>query len=525
MGSTKLPIARSASAAAATLDPAASFGAPLPRRRDRLVFRFIAHAFRSHPILTTTCEVILVLAAWIALLCIPLSTTPATGSGIDLNAPPIEKPPDIPDAQWDELQHRPAQLSWPRFIFAYYPLYNASTAATVATLLVQYAQAHWPRDWLDFAMFTVPMIVIPVLLNACAHSSCLPHAPPPVPPPPVMATNKIWLSILTVTAVAYGMLYVLARNYIDRRRWLRNEKLAMATLRKRLSILNNVLINGFRTVYIIFAKLLLMLIASKAKSPHTLYACEFYVDMLYWVMYRNMFSANHSSPWTIPLFSLTHGLQRVIWIRIKFSESYHRFLSELPANLAAGWRRWADALLVPQHQPSNVSSTATFVDPFDTEVTGAGYEGEEGPDVEEQGPARVASVGMILRSAVITTNNGPAEHSKIMKRTRLSSSTSTSNLSPSFSTSQYTYSSYLAAQSIYESHELLAQLLTILSFILSLLLLPTFPNSTPAYPTLTYLLDAQRRTTLLIETLATLAAEAVAALCGHYLLALSLFNN
>ncbi|KAJ3147654.1 hypothetical protein HDU89_005272 [Geranomyces variabilis] len=521
------------------------------------------------------------------------------------------RPPDTPDDQWNEQLQLPGQVSWPRFIFAYYPLYNASTAATLACLLAQYAPTRWPRNHLDLAIFVVPMIALPVLLNACAHAPwCSPS--PPAFGGPMLAVNKIWLSILTVLSVTYCMTYALGRNYLDRRKWARCEKQAMASLRKRLSLLNNasdnataaaasgalaanpvllaepltttemfwmfsgtcqlaslyffgqaasyayfktaphsvwtdlgkagvrtgpkswrgpltfssvflplyvaVLINGFRIAHIIAGKLMLMLIASKIKSPHTLYAGEFFADMLYWIMYRNMFSASHSSPWTIPIFSLMHGLQRVLWIRVKFSESYHRLVTLLPEYLAAwGMSRWTDVVLLPQHQPSGASSTATFVDPFADDTGGLSSAAVAAShDVEEQrsgtttvSPPRAA--GGILRTAVVAGFDSETPTKNPYLKRASSAATSLANLSATTPT-KYTYAAYLVAQSIYESHELLAQLLTISAFTLSILILPQTGNA-PAYPTLTF--DPTRKKILLTETLATMCAEILAAAVGH----------
>ncbi|KAJ3135824.1 hypothetical protein HDU90_003563 [Geranomyces variabilis] len=494
---------------------------------------------------------------------------------------PTTRPPDTPDDQWNEQLQLPGQVSWPRFIFAYYPLYNASTAATLACLLAQYAPTRWPRNHLDLAIFVVPMIALPVLLNACAHAPwCSPS--PPAFGGPMLAVNKIWLSILTVLSVTYCMTYALGRNHLDRRKWARSEKQAMASLRKRLSLLNDandkataaaasgalaanavllaepltttemfwmftgtcqlaslyffgqavsyayfktaphsvwidlVLINGFRIAHIIAGKLMLMLIASKIKSPHTLYAGEFYADMLYWIMYRNMFSASHSSPWTIPIFSLMHGLQRVLWIRVKFSESYHRLVTLLPEYLAAwGMSRWTDVVLLPQHQPSGASSSATFVDPFADDAGGLSSAAAASPDVEEQrsGTTTVSprAAGAILRTAVVAGFDSETPTKNPYLKRASSAATSLANLSATTPT-KYTYAAYLVAQSIYESHELLAQLLTISAFTLSILILPQTGNA-PAYPTLTF--EPTRKKILLEETLATMCAEILAAAVGH----------
>ncbi|KAJ3160375.1 hypothetical protein HDU86_000709 [Geranomyces michiganensis] len=537
--------------------------------RGRSVFCLIARAFRFHPILSTLLLYLLAIAAFLSFLCIPLTSTATTTLSNSPDAA-TSRLPDTRDDQWNEMLQIPGQVSWPRFILAYYPLYNASTAATLTCLLAQYAPTRWPRNHLDLALVVVPMIALPVLLNACAHEPwCLPQWFGG----PMLAVNKIWLSILTVLSVAYCMTYALGRNYLDRRRWARREKQTMVSLRKRLSLLNDgrkadspmpasssvtpaalqaepltttemfwmflgtcllaslyffgqalsyvyfqtaphsvwadlVLINGFRIGHIIAGKLMLMLIASKIKSPHTLYAGEFFADMLYWIMYRNMFSAGHASPWTIPLFTLMHGLQRVIWIRVKFSESYHRLVTLLPEYLAAwGMSRFTDVLLLPQHQPSGASSTATFVDPFADDDAAT-------QDVEEQrGGTSTAprAAGVILRTAIGTN----ADHEKLTKnpsylKRASSAAASLSNLGPA--PPKYTYAAYLVAQSIYESHELLAQLLTITAFALSILILPASGNS-PAYPTLTF--EPTRKKILLTETLATLGAEILAAAVGH----------
>ncbi|KAJ3179198.1 hypothetical protein HDU87_003157 [Geranomyces variabilis] len=257
--------------------------------------------------------------------------------------------------------------------------------------------------------------------------------------------------------------------------------------------------------------------------------------MLYWIMYRNMFSASHSSPWTIPIFSLMHGLQRVIWIRVKFSESYHRLVTLLPEYLAAwGMSRLTDVVLLPQHQPSGASSssTATFVDPFadddaDVEEQRGGGGGRGGGGTNSTAPNSTAppraAAGVILRTAIVTNDadhKKPTKNPPSLKRAFSSSaaaaapSLSITNLGPAVpAPPKYTYPAYLVAQSIYESHELLAQLLTISSFTLSILILPQSGNA-PAYPTLTSF-DPTHKTILLAETLATLGAEILAAAVGH----------
>ncbi|KAJ3177411.1 hypothetical protein HDU87_004430 [Geranomyces variabilis] len=201
-------------------------------------------------------------------------------------------------------------------------------------------------------------------------------------------------------------------------------------------------------------------------------------------------------------------------------------------------------LLGPHHQHTSPTSTASSSknNLNDTGLDATANNSPPRADDEEEGcgassnraPFAPRIIRTTFESPIPRTINHPAA------ATDPSASESTSELKPpstpltlsrihaaSFAASAaapatpelFSYRDFLFAQSVYEGNQLLAQFLTMIAFILSLIVLPTINNAVH-YPSLTYALDGtdNAHQLVLIESTATFAGEVLAAVLGHWLI-------
>ncbi|KAJ3153232.1 hypothetical protein HDU89_000861 [Geranomyces variabilis] len=295
-------------------------------------------------------------------------------------------------------------------------------------------------------------------------------------------------------------------------------------------------VQSFRIVFSLYGKIGMMLVNEKVGSSHTLFGLHFYCEMQYYLFVRNIFSAQHSSPFYIPGISLMHALQRLLWIRIKFSERFHKWMIGVTTHINSRMNR---IILGPQHQHASPTSTASSSknDTSDPDFDSNASDAAPRADDEEagRGPSKRASfTPQMIRTAVespmprttipaavldptaseslgdLKPPPGPLTLSRIQAASAASAAPSTPEL--------FSYRDFLFAQSVYEGNQLLAQFLTMSAFILSLIILPTINNAVH-YPSLTYQLDGTENAhrLVIVESTATFIGEVLAAALGHWL--------
>ncbi|KAI8904623.1 hypothetical protein DFJ77DRAFT_480262 [Powellomyces hirtus] len=619
---------------------------PKPQR-DFTVFRVLRIGFKMYPKTTFLIMFWFPVVLWLGCVSVPIA------QAIDFDYKNLPPPPErVRTASYDYDEHLqgPGHIDWWAYTVYFFPAYFVSTLGLMAMILISFMPKAWPRGWIDFAGFALPTVLLPTGANQLAR-----HFKPD------LVTSKIWLAFLTVSVVAYGMLYALGHNALDRRRWEAQKREEQKRLLARLSVHNKAsngangvsaweqtppsgtgstlprdsgaqtstgtskaansrvlsslptkkrsaplvepmsstsilwlfgatsvlaslfffgqaaswfyfetsphsfwvdiaLVQGFRMLFVIWGKLGMMLVSDKIGTRHTP-ALEFFVDMQYWMFYRNMFTAHFSSPWTVPVFSVTHGLQRIIWTRVKFSQPYHRFLVRISSH-AHGWM---NKVLAPQHHLTSSASTILAEgDGLENAENGADAtqavlkelgEKQDGVDehdvvkeyAEQMPPAKVLKTSVLDMPWVRRTGTSDLDMVDLEVR-RLSGGGSDSkppckqqqpqkqqaqppqprlrDLAASRDSKmsgdglaaprEWQYSEYVQAQFIYEANEEFAQIVTLVALLLALALVRHGPNAV-CYPNFSYMLDYERCTLVVKEAVATFLAEIVAIAVGHYL--------
>ncbi|KAJ3152131.1 hypothetical protein HDU86_005976, partial [Geranomyces michiganensis] len=402
------------------------------------------------------------------------------------------RPDGTPIDQWDELLQRPGQMDWNLYIYVYYPLYQLSTVILVASVIAQFSPRTWLHGFWDYFIFTVPSVLVPMMLNIWAKHSWS-----------FVVGNKIWMAFLTVLSVIWNMLYVIFRNIWDWREWNMRDQTEKDKLRARLSAVFK--LGGTSKLSIGNA------VESGAAPP----AKRVWFSRL--AREPDSSSKDHMSASKKPeirptetkrllwLFAATSYLsvlyfmgQRLFWIRVKFSERFHKYVMGLTVHINS---RINNIILGPQHQstsptstvyateaPSSKSSSLSSLDgdshvyndgitlPDDEEAGGGGGGGPSISLSSAFPPPPSVPRGGVLRTAVespmFRTAPSSASAAAAAAATDLSGSISMSDFqqpptttaapptltrqqttAPIPASERFSYREYLFAQSVYEGNQ------------------------------------------------------------------------
>ncbi|TPX69809.1 hypothetical protein SpCBS45565_g02179 [Spizellomyces sp. 'palustris'] len=288
-----------------------------------------------------------------------------------------------------------------------------------------------------------------------------------------------------------------------------------------------------------------ILLHAKLGPRHTIYAYTFFCDMIYWMLYRNVFTAAFSSTWTIILFGAINFVQRVAWVTFKTSRFYHDCMIWLSDWNTTGVLK---VFFAAQHGVSDSASIMTRT--ASGSMSSLGLELLDGELAEfnnhtDENKANSAAreisepnmdqeVGTVNSETNFSTLERAATTSNSNKRTHLRSTvaiksiTSINQVNDNTPNSRYSlpplgeateawsYANYTKAQILFQAFNAAAQLITMVCFVVSISAIRHGPNA-GAYPSLTILLDDSRYRRVMFETLSTFVSELLGSLVGFWL--------